>query len=324
MVIHRVNLAAYPQVIQVQAGDTIRAITEFDYVGPSDTGTIYTALWNWTLIDLHNEIAHGTKSFSLPDSPEPGNHITGYVDITFPHGYSGGLHYGLYTKIMGVPGEPRTEYYEKIIELVEEAPPPPKADIADFRLNPTRGTYKIGDKVQFWADYKYKGKAQRGRLTISLGTGISPSFFTKHTFSPVTVYFGERMDWTSGEIPGSFTLPTNLEPGQTYSVRAKLEALEDYAQETDTDWGVFTVEAAPPPEGYSIDGTSVPAGAGYWYLEPYKDLYDRLDVVKITAFAYSGFAFDYWLINGLRRDYNPASVIVMDKDVWIECHFRSI
>jgi len=75
---------------------------------------------------------------------------------------------------------------------------------------------------------------------------------------------------------------------------------------------------------YAIDGVSIPASGGYWYMEPYKDLYDRLDVVKLTAFAYAGYSFDYWMINDRKRTYNPASVIVMDKDVWIECHFRRL
>ncbi|GAI63409.1 unnamed protein product, partial [marine sediment metagenome] len=102
----------------------------------------------------------------------------------------------------------------------------------------TGGTYNIGDKVPFTAPYEYKGKAQSGRLTISLGTGVYPSFFTKHTFSPISISFNEAMDWQGGVINGRFTLPSTLKPGQTYSVRAKLEAISDYTQETDTDWGV--------------------------------------------------------------------------------------
>jgi|GEM_PF-2268617 len=199
MTIHQVNLAVYPTPIQVQAGDIIRVTTEFDYAGPALSGTVYTALWNWTLVDPHNEIAHGTKPFNVPDSPEPGNHVTAYVDITFPRGYSEGLHYGLYSKIMGVPGEPRTEYYEKIIELVE----------------------------------------------------------------------------------------------------------------------------APLPEKYTIDGTSEPVDGGYWYLDPYQELYDRLDVVGITAVSLPGYAFDYWMINDSKANYNPASVIMM-RDVYIVCHFRRL
>lgn len=86
---------------------------------------------------------------------------------------------------------------------------------------------------------------------------------------------------------------------------------------------MWVVAAFKSIEKYTIDGITVPEGAGYWYLEPYKDLYERLDVVKITAFANVGYGFDYWLVNGSKAAYNPASVIVM-RDVWIECHFRSI
>jgi len=113
-----IRLAAPPQVLKVDPGDTIRVTTEFDYVGPSDTGTLYTALYRRPL-GVIDEIADKSKTLSIPDSPEPGNHITAYVDITIPQGFPGGLHYGLYSKIMGVPGEPRTENYDEVIDIYE-------------------------------------------------------------------------------------------------------------------------------------------------------------------------------------------------------------
>jgi len=112
-----VKLASPPEVLKVDPGDIIRVTTEFDYIGPSATGTLYTALYR--RIPIIDEIAHGTKPFNVPDSPEPGNHVTAYVDITVPEGFPGGLHYGLYSKIMGVPGEPRTEDYHEVIDISE-------------------------------------------------------------------------------------------------------------------------------------------------------------------------------------------------------------
>lgn len=123
----------------------------------------------------------------------------------------------------------------------------PASDIADFDFRAQGGTYNLGQSVPYTAPYKYKGKAQGGYLTISLGTGVYPSFFTKHTFAKIRVTFAEAVAWKSDSLSGSFTLPTTLEPGQTYSTRAKLET-DDGAQETDTDWTVFSITEAAVPE----------------------------------------------------------------------------
>ncbi|MBA7702688.1 hypothetical protein ES703_111457 [subsurface metagenome] len=125
--------------------------------------------------------------------------------------------------------------------------PPPAADIKDFDFTVTKGTYDIGDTVPFTAPYDYKGIAQSGQLTISLGTGVYPSFFTKHTYSPIPVTFEEAADWEHRGLEGSITLPPGLEPGQTYSVRAKLETLTVKTQETDTDWSAFDIREVAPP-----------------------------------------------------------------------------
>lgn len=126
-------------------------------------------------------------------------------------------------------------------------PAPPTSDIRNLDFQAVKGTYDIGDRVSYNAPYEYKGKAQSGWLTISLGTGVYPSFFTKHTFPRIAVSFSEAMDWTPGKLTGSFILPTTLVPGQTYNTRAKLETA-DGKQEIDTDWGMIIIrEVAPPP-----------------------------------------------------------------------------
>ncbi|MBA7544052.1 hypothetical protein ES705_36398 [subsurface metagenome] len=169
------------------------------------------------------------------------------------------------TPAITAPVYPMTEKRTITAHFESEVVPPPKADIRNFDFRATGGTYNIGDKVPFTAPYEYKGKAQSGRLTISLGTGVYPSFFTKHTFAPVSVSFKESMDWQGGVINGQFTLPSTLEPGQTYSVRAKLEAISDYTQETDTDWGIITIPSLPEPEFRNMKVVAVtsPVRIGY-------------------------------------------------------------
>ncbi|GAI76997.1 unnamed protein product, partial [marine sediment metagenome] len=181
------------------------------------------------------------------------------------------------TPAITAPVYPMTEK-RTITAHFKEEEAPPKADIRNFDFRATGGTYNMGDKVPFTAPYEYKGKAQSGRLTISLGTGVYPSFFTKHTFSPVSVSFGEAMDWQGRVIDGQFTLPSTLESGQTYSVRAKLEAISDYTQETDTDWGVLAITEAAVEHRLTLHaspsaGGTVSGGGTYPHMER----------VKITA-----------------------------------------
>lgn len=117
-----VRLAAPPQVLTVRPGDTIRVTSEFDYIGPPVSGKFYTALYHPSVLDPHDEIAHGEKAFSLPDSPAPGQHVSGYVDIRVPDGFAG-TDFGLYTKLVGVPGpDIFSPYYNNVIEIVGVVP----------------------------------------------------------------------------------------------------------------------------------------------------------------------------------------------------------
>ena len=150
---------------------------------------------------------------------------------------------------------------------------PPKADIQNLAFAATKGTYKIGDTVPFSLSYEYKGKSQSGRLVLSLGTGVYPSFFTVQTYSPMSVVFLEAMDWVYKSLPGTFVLTAALEPGKTYNTRAKLETLEDLTDETDTDWSVITISTVPVGVSFQVAVWGVPAFGSYqkwccYYWDP--------------------------------------------------------
>jgi len=157
---------------------------------------------------------------------------------------------------------------------VKAVPPtPPKADIRNLAFAATKGTYKIGDTVPFSLSYEYKGKSQSGRLVLSLGTGVYPSFFTVQTYSPMSVVFLEAMDWVYKSLPGTFVLTAALEPGKTYNTRAKLETLEDLTDETDTDWSVITISTVPVGVSFQVAVWGVPAFGSYqkwccYYWDP--------------------------------------------------------
>ena len=159
------------------------------------------------------------------------------------------------------------------VYYVETVVTPPKADIQNLAFIATKGTYKIGDYVPFSLSYEYKGKAQSGRLVLSLGTGVSPAFFTVQTYSPMSVAFLEAMDWVYKSLSGTFVLTAALEPGKTYNTRAKLETLEDLTDETDTDWSVITISTVPVGVSFQVSVWGVPAFGSYqkwccYYWDP--------------------------------------------------------
>ncbi|GAH42309.1 unnamed protein product, partial [marine sediment metagenome] len=80
--IHTINLAVYPQVLTVAPGDTIRVVTEFDYVGPAQKdATVICAIFHPTFFDRHDEIVRREKAVPIPNSPLPGNHFTVTIDL---------------------------------------------------------------------------------------------------------------------------------------------------------------------------------------------------------------------------------------------------
>ena len=119
--VREISLVAPPGVLTVNPGNIIRVTSKWAYIGPAVSGKIYTAMWVFAPLDPHNEIAHGEKYFTIPDSPPPGQHVEGYVDITVPSGFAG--FFGLYTKVIGVPGpDIFSPYYENVIEIVGAIP----------------------------------------------------------------------------------------------------------------------------------------------------------------------------------------------------------
>ena len=116
------KLAVYPErLAPVLPGDTIRVVTEFDYIGPAmENARMISAIWRPTLIDPHNDIVRGEKVFNIPDSPPPGQHLSVTIDLLVPEA-DWRTDYGLYSSIRDVPGaDIYTPYYENIITIMGE------------------------------------------------------------------------------------------------------------------------------------------------------------------------------------------------------------
>ena len=118
MAVREARLVIAPGVLTVSPGDTILVNSSFDYIGPPVDLWLHTAIWKKGPIDPHVEIASGKREFKIPGTiPPPGMNYRIGVEIKVPSGESGS--FGLYTKIMSVPGpDIFSPYYENIIEIV--------------------------------------------------------------------------------------------------------------------------------------------------------------------------------------------------------------
>lgn len=135
----QLNLVAPPEVLRLKVGDTCTVRCAFNYSGPPVSGKLYVAIWHPTWYDPHDEVAHGEKSFSIPTSVD--KTYQGDVDIYVKSGIAPG-DYGLYVKIVGVPGpDIFSPYYENVIEIVEEVPVGISFQISIWGIPPDFGDY---------------------------------------------------------------------------------------------------------------------------------------------------------------------------------------
>ena len=334
-----------PDILQVNSGDEIKVSFEFDYTGPDMDGKYYVATWQPGRLGIpHDELTHNTKSFTITDAGL-GKKIEDSVVVSTA-GISPGL-YGLYMKITGIEGDDIfSPYYAEIIQVAGDGEVPPgevKADIADFDFKVTPGSYAMGAELAFMTTYKYKGMAQDGFLTISIGKGI---FFTLvYTYDRMPVKFEASPDWAGFHTDGSIILPEGLEPGQTYTIKTEIETSVDYASDKATQGSAFTIlrEGEEPPlpgeKDYPLEIDVTPAEGGYVTTEPEpiegpSDLYDGDIVhfpegikVMVTAHANEGFEFEKWsdeIEGGVNYSESAYVSGTMTEHKAVKAHFNKI
>jgi len=304
-------------------GDTVSWIMTGVYKGRAQSGSLTIALGLGSFAPI-------ITRFTLPPIPVNFAESTDWAPFTFrgnftiPVGVEHGLTYSIRARLetfMDPTQETDHDFNVISIAAAPPAPPPPvlpRADIADidFRIL-TIGDLAPGDTVSWIMTGVYKGRAQGGSLTISLGTGPLGTFFTRFTLPPISINFQESQDWQNFSFRGNFIIPANIEPGQTYSIRARLEAIEEPTQETDTDWGVIRIaEVAappPPPAEFTLDVRSDPLWGGTVSKSPNKPRYSMGEIVQVTAHPVPGRSFDYWTLEtGEFLDTaNPINFMVM-------------
>ena len=277
--LRELNLAAPPQVLQVEVGDTCRVTSRFDYSGPAIPAGLYVAVGNAGFWGF-NEILKNSKSISLP-ATSPAKTYEGYVDIYISSAISPGF-YDVYAKLVGIPGPDMfSPTYENIIQIVEEAPPPPPPEYTlEVTIEPPgTGSVSISPSM---AEYP-------AGTTVTL------------TASP---YSGYEFDHWGGIPAISGTSPTKIIT-------------------MDQDRWVVAVFRQIPAVGYTLEVRRYPRVGFEPSKDPDKPLYERNEVVIIMAYPPWGYEFNYWMVNGSKREYNPASVIMV-KDTVAVAYYRSV
>ena len=322
--IHNINLAAPPEVLTVAPGDIVRVTTEFDYAGPALSARMISAIWHPTFFDPHDEIVRGNKSFSIPSSPPPGNHISVTMDLLVPSGEVG-TDYGLYSSIRDIPGpDIYTDYYPNLITIAEEVVPEFRGTISkkELEYNESRGAIPVSNVpqgkrglVHIWG---------RNDMAISQKLGISwvvrdpaglivESYSDWQTFSATPggthEFIGGRFDINK---TGNWTIAIGLFMNPASPIQ-----VASYS-------GVLCTVGAPPAE-YTLEVTIEPPGYGYVTKSPSKAKYSAGEKVTLTAHPYSGYEFDHWggwpPYPGIQST-SPSIQITMTANWWVVAAFR--
>ncbi|MBA7667987.1 hypothetical protein ES703_76089 [subsurface metagenome] len=319
------SIAVQMGVQQVQVGQSITVPFTYTHVGAPEVVTLHAAIGDDRPVYLggFDEVWPQSKTVSVPAHAVP-TPIQDSITIQITPKLAAAGIYSVYAKINTFVPKVISPTLTNIVEVVEipVAPPPPptppavlpRADIADydFRLL-TVGTFNPGDTISWRAVGVYKGRAQGGSLTIVLGLGSFAPIITRFTLPTSPVSFEEAYDWKDFSFRGNFTIPAGVEPGLTYSIRARLETFLDPTQETDHDFNVISIAEVAPPEEYTLDVRSDPIWGGTVTKNPNKPRYSLGEIVQVTAEGRLGRDFDYWTLEtGEYLDTaNPINFMVM-------------
>jgi len=325
MAVHTINLAVYPQVLTVAPGDTIRVVTEFDYVGPAISARMISAIWHPTLLDPHNEIVRGNKPFTISSSPPPGNRITVTMDLLVPSGEVG-TDYGLYSSIRDVPGpDIYTNYYPNII-TIEEVVPEFKGTISkkELEYNESRRIIPVSNVPQDQRGLVHVW----GRNDMAISQKLGIRWVVK---DPDGVIIEDYQDWQFGSaspgdthefIGGRFDLN---KPG-TWTISISLAMNPTSPIQIASYNGSLCTVKAPPPTEYTLEVTIEPPGAGHVLISP-KAPYVPGEVVTLVATPYSGYEFDHWggwpAYPGVGST-SPTLNLTMTANWWVVAIFREV
>ena len=158
----KVRLVSPGSKLTVDPGDQIRVNVQFGYRGPAWRETLYSALYvrQWWGIDEVSDGA-GASSVDIPETPEKVN-IAAYVLVPVPN--RPGETFGIYAKLGNIP----SNYWDNVIEVSEEAPPP-SPEVKDLQILSLPKSSWMGAVFNFSVMFKYRGPTVTRQLYAAIG-----------------------------------------------------------------------------------------------------------------------------------------------------------
>ena len=319
--IHTINLAAPPQVLTVDPGDTVRVTTEFDYAGPAISCRMISAIWHPTFFDPHDEIVRGNRSFSIPSSPLPGNHVTVTMDLLVPSGEAG-TNYGLYSSIRDVPGpDIYTQYYSNIITIAEEVVPEFKGTISkkELEYDESRGAIPVSNVPQGERGLVHVW----GRNDMAISQKLAISWVVRDPTGQIVESYS---DWQFGSaspgathefIGGRFDI--NKTGNWTIAIGLFMNPASPLT--ADSYAGVLCTVEEVAPATYHLS-VFVPSWAYGGYVTPGSGDYAANTTITLRASPLSGYQFVSWGrdASGTSPTYN----LYMDSEKNVEAYFEKV
>jgi len=233
--------------LELELGDRCRINLDFEHKGPAVARKFHAAIWTPQPWDPHDEILAAEKSFSVPLATdwEPGEES---IDIVITSDINPGT-YGLYAKIMGVPGpDIFSQFLENVITITGV---PVKGEFRDFGITgwaPTPAVLNIGDSLTITHHFEYKGpRYTTADIHTAIGTRGAFGFDEILAKSVSVEAFGPNEDWMGYDVDVTIPITTAISPGTGYDLYSKLTDIPG-ADLYDYKDDIIEIVGVPPEE----------------------------------------------------------------------------
>ena len=207
-------------ILDINIGDTIKISFDYGYFGPAISGRYHVAIWKSTFGQPHDEFASKSVSFSLLESPEKIVEKSS-IDLDVESFDMTPDMYGLYVKIMGIPGRDIHCDLADVIRVEGGGPGTGTGWLLPNTILAKKSfTFSVGTEVPPGTWLPANTILSKKSFTFSVGTEIPPGTW----LLPNTILAKKSFSFlVLGEVPPGTWLPEMAElarKGFTFSVTA--------------------------------------------------------------------------------------------------------
>ena len=209
------DLAAPPEVLKLEVGDTCRVTAQFDYVGPQITGVVFYAAigikGTW-----FTEKVKGQKTWTVPETSEVKTY-TAYADIPITSAISVGAGYDMYAKLINTPGpDIFSEYLLNVIEIVG-APSAP--EFSNLQIMGLPKSSWMGGILTFTVMFNYRGPTVTRQLYAAIGN--KNTWFNEIITGIKSISISGSTTWATRLATVQIEVKPPITPG-VYDIYAKI------------------------------------------------------------------------------------------------------